>query len=98
MCHVVPARKCLILGLSRIGITVNLGSSIPHNAGLCRPARPIDRPTSRRAFAGRDLSRTHEHQLFKDERRRLFEQQYEDEEKVNRLSSRRESQHFVRFA
>jgi hypothetical protein len=45
--------------------------------------KPIDRPFERRSFVMRDAPRTQEQQLSKDERRKLFEQQYEDEEKVN---------------
>lgn len=43
-----------------------------------------ERFSGRRSFFVRDLPRTQEQQLSKDERRKLFEQQYEDEEKVER--------------
>lgn len=43
-----------------------------------------ERYNSRRSFVViRDSPRTQEQQLSRDERRKLFEQQYEDEEKVN---------------
>jgi hypothetical protein len=45
--------------------------------------KPIDRYSGRRSYTVRDLPRTQEQQLSKDERRKLFEQQYEDEEKVS---------------
>jgi hypothetical protein len=45
--------------------------------------KPIDRPYEKRSFVMRDTPRTQEQQLSKDERRKLFEQQYEDAEKVN---------------
>jgi len=44
--------------------------------------KPIERFNGRRSFIVRDFPRTQEQQLSKDERRKLFEQQYEDEEKV----------------
>lgn len=44
--------------------------------------KPIDRSLGRRSFVIRDTPRTQEQQLSKDERRKLFEQQYEDAEKV----------------
>jgi hypothetical protein len=43
--------------------------------------KPIDRSMGRRSFVLRDTPRTQEQQLSKDERRKLFEQQYEDAEK-----------------
>lgn len=45
-------------------------------------SKSIDRPTGRRSFNVRDLPKNNEEQLSRDERRRLFEQQYEDEERV----------------
>ncbi len=47
--------------------------------------KPIERFNGRRSFAVRDIPRTQEQKLSKDERRKLFEQQYEDAEKVNFL-------------
>jgi hypothetical protein len=47
--------------------------------------KPIERSNGKRSFIVRDLPRTQEQQLSKDEERKLFEQQYEDEEKVNYL-------------
>jgi hypothetical protein len=44
--------------------------------------KPIERFPLKRSFIVRDIPRTQEQQLSKDERRKLFEQQYEDEEKV----------------
>ncbi|CAF4634050.1 unnamed protein product, partial [Rotaria magnacalcarata] len=40
-----------------------------------------DRPYAKRSFVVRDIPRTQDQQLSKDERRKLFEQQYEDAEK-----------------
>jgi hypothetical protein len=50
--------------------------------------KPIERYNGRRSFIVRDLPRTQEQQLSKDERRKLFEQQYEDEEKVGLVVNR----------
>jgi hypothetical protein len=47
--------------------------------------KPIERFNGRRSFVVRDIPRTQEQKLSKDERRKLFEQQYEDAEKVNFL-------------
>lgn len=51
-----------------------------------RPAmsqlKPIERYSSRRTYNYRDLPRSQEQELSKDERRKLFEQQYEDAEKA----------------
>ncbi|CAF1219451.1 unnamed protein product [Adineta steineri] len=44
--------------------------------------KPFDRPFGRRSYIARDTPRTQEQQLSKDERRKLFEQQYEDAEKA----------------
>jgi hypothetical protein len=44
--------------------------------------KPIERFPLKRSYIVRDIPRTQEQQLSKDERRKLFEQQYEDEEKV----------------
>ncbi|CAF1412778.1 unnamed protein product [Rotaria sordida] len=41
-----------------------------------------DRPYGKRSFVVRETPRTQEQQLSKDERRKLFEQQYEDAEKA----------------
>ena len=52
-------------------------------SSLVQP-KSTERYNGRRSFVTvRDLPRTQEQQLSKDERRKLFEQQYEDEEKVN---------------
>jgi len=45
--------------------------------------KPIERFPLKRSYIVRDIPRTQEQQLSKDERRKLFEQQYEDAEKVN---------------
>lgn len=60
----------------------NYRSSVSARSSITQP-KPIERFNGRRSFVVRDLPRTHEQQLSKDERRKLFEQQYEDEEKVN---------------
>ncbi|CAF3183154.1 unnamed protein product [Rotaria sp. Silwood2] len=44
--------------------------------------KPNDRSFGRRSFVVRETPRTQEQQLSKDERRKLFEQQYEDAEKA----------------
>lgn len=50
---------------------------------LSSQVKSTERYSERRSFVVRDLPRTQEQQLSKDERRKLFEQQFEDEEKVN---------------
>ncbi|CAF3172330.1 unnamed protein product [Rotaria socialis] len=46
-----------------------------------------DRPYARRSFVVRDIPRTQDQQLSKDERRKLFEQQYEDAEKARTMAA-----------
>ena len=59
--------------------------------------KPIDPSVRRRSFIPRDLPRTQEQQLSKEERRKLFEQQYEDAEKVDSSSGLRTSRHLHFF-
>src|SRR5437762_2586414 len=47
-----------------------------------RQPKPIERYSGKRSFIVRDIQRTQEQQLSKDEQRKLLEQQYEDAEKV----------------
>ncbi|CAF0854976.1 unnamed protein product [Adineta ricciae] len=53
--------------------------------------KPYDRSYSRRSYTVRETPRTQEQQLSKDERRKLFEQQYEDEEKARMAAVNGES-------
>jgi hypothetical protein len=61
----------------------NNRSNFSIRSSVIQQQKPMDRPFGRRSFVVRDTPRTQEQQLSKDERRKLFEQQYEDAEKVN---------------